>query len=285
MVWKIVIITILILILIFVAICVIDCHSLVIRKYELFSEKITGEMRFLLLTDLHGSSFGHDNDRLLRKIESLSFDAIMISGDMFTAVSSGKGIDVALSLLKELSSKYPVYYANGNHELKTKERPDEFGLVYEEYVEKLREFNIHFLSNESVAIEGNCRVFGLDLPFEYYKKSKEYTLSKETIEEYIGNAGLDEYNILLAHNPEYFEGYAAWGADVVLSGHYHGGLMRLPFIGGFISPKFKLFPKTDAGKFTLENTDMVLSCGLGTHTLPIRVFNPGEISYIIVKNK
>lgn len=285
MVWKIILIIILILILLFVAICIIDCHSLVVRTYELSSSKVTGDLRFVLLTDLHGTSFGHDNDKLLKKLESLSFDAVMISGDMYTAMSSSSGFDVAMNLVEKLSKKYPVFYANGNHELKSREKPEEFGDVYEVFLNKLKEFGVHFLSNDSTEIDGNYVVTGLDLPFEYYKKSKKYHISKEKMEKYLGKRDESKYTILLAHNPEYFDGYAAFGADLVLSGHYHGGLMRLPFIGGVISPKFKLFPKLDAGKYTLNDTDMILSCGLGTHTLPIRVFNPGEISYIIVRKE
>lgn len=85
---------------------------------------------------------------------------------------------------------------------------------------------------------------------------------------------------MIAHNPEYFPAYAEWGADLVLSGHVHGGLMRLPFLGGVIAPSMKLFPKYDGGVFEEHGSTMILSRGLGTHTLPIRIFNPGELVVI-----
>jgi len=83
---------------------------------------------------------------------------------------------------------------------------------------------------------------------------------------------------LIAHDPDYFPKYADWGADLVLSGHVHGGMVRVPFWGkGVVSPNVRLFPKYDGGEFTIGKSRMLLSRGLGMHTIPIRLFNPGEI--------
>ena len=97
------------------------------------------------------------------------------------------------------------------------------------------------------------------------------------ITEKLGVLDESKYNILLAHNPEYFKKYAAWGADLVVSGHVHGGIMRLPFIGGVIAPSFRLFPKYSGGQYQSGDTIMLLSTGLGSHTLPFRIFNPGQL--------
>ena len=97
------------------------------------------------------------------------------------------------------------------------------------------------------------------------------------IKELLGESRKDYFTILLAHNPDYFPEYDAWGADLVLSGHVHGGLMRLPLLGGVVSPATRLFPKYDGGLFEGKNGKMILGRGLGTHTLPIRIFNPGEL--------
>ena len=93
----------------------------------------------------------------------------------------------------------------------------------------------------------------------------------------IGRPDPDSFHILLAHNPDYFPRYAEWGADLVLSGHVHGGIMKLPLLGGVISPSLRLFPKYDGGLFEERNSRMILGRGLGSHTIPIRVFNPGEL--------
>ncbi|MDE7197816.1 MAG: hypothetical protein K2O15_02920, partial [Lachnospiraceae bacterium] len=85
------------------------------------------------------------------------------------------------------------------------------------------------------------------------------------------------------HNPVYFDAYEAWGADLVVSGHVHGGIMRLPVLGGVISPALTLFPKYDGGVFYEKESTMILSRGLSSHTLPIRIFNPGELIVIDLK--
>ena len=110
-------------------------------------------------------------------------------------------------------------------------------------------------------------------------------MEKEYLEETLGPASKEKYQILLAHNPDYFENYAQWGADLVLSGHVHGGIMRLPLLGGVISPTLLLFPKYDGGLFKKGSSAMILSRGLGTHTLPIRIFNPGELILFTISPK
>lgn len=84
-------------------------------------------------------------------------------------------------------------------------------------------------------------------------------------------------NILIAHNPDYFEEYAKWGADLVLSGHVHGGIMRIPFLGGVLAPSYRIFPKYDGGVFKEGKSVMLLGRGLGSHTIQLRFFNPAEL--------
>ena len=93
----------------------------------------------------------------------------------------------------------------------------------------------------------------------------------------LGKAKEDTFNILLAHNPEFFPSFRKWNPDLTLAGHVHGGVMRLPFIGGVISPSFRIFPHYDGGVFQEEGKQMIISRGLGSHTIPIRIFNPGEL--------
>ena len=91
------------------------------------------------------------------------------------------------------------------------------------------------------------------------------------------------FHILLAHNPVYFDTYAAWGADLTLSGHLHGGIIRIPGIGGLITPQAQLFPKYDRGLISVNGKYMVVSAGLGEHTVPIRIFNPPQLILITVE--
>ena len=99
----------------------------------------------------------------------------------------------------------------------------------------------------------------------------------EEIREALGEPAEGAYRILLAHNPDYFSAYAQWGADLTLSGHLHGGMVRLPKIGGLISPNWTLFPKYDHGLYTIEEKKMIVSAGLGSHTIKLRINNPPEL--------
>ena len=97
------------------------------------------------------------------------------------------------------------------------------------------------------------------------------------MDDMLGKVDKSRYNILLAHNPDYLKQYAKWGADLVISGHVHGGIMRLPFLGGIIAPSFKIFPKYSGGLYEEGESKMILSTGLGSHTIPVRVFNPAQL--------
>ncbi len=114
------------------------------------------------------------------------------------------------------------------------------------------------------------------MPERFYYKRKTENLSVEELETLIGKPDPEKYTVLLAHDPEYFEAYSEYGAQLVLSGHFHGGIVRL-FGHGLISPRFKLFPQYAYGTFEKNKTKMIVSAGLGGHTIPWRMFNPGEI--------
>ncbi len=136
------------------------------------------------------------------------------------------------------------------------------------------------LSNESVRLEEyGIRLSCLCMPERYYKKGSK-GLHESDVERLIGRADTDSYQMLIAHDPEYIPTYVEWGADLSMSGHYHGGLVRLPLFGGLISPKLEIFPKYAGGVYHKGGKRQIVSCGLGTHTYPIRVFNPAELIYV-----
>lgn len=269
--------------LVCLAIIAIDNHRLVVRRYEISSSKLNRDKKYVFLTDLHSRSFGKNNEKLIKMIDETSPDAILISGDMYTAIE-GDDTSVCFNLLKKLSLKYKIFFANGNHERKTKERKDEFPNMYDDLKKVLEECKIIHLENKQYENDDTI-ISGLDLDFKYYKKFLNINPSYDELNGALGECNKDKFNIMLAHNPEYFADYALWGADLVLSGHYHGGLVRLPLIGGVISPRYRLFPKYDFGEYEMNDSKMYLSCGLGAHTLPIRMFNPGEITLIEIKKR
>ena len=107
----------------------------------------------------------------------------------------------------------------------------------------------------------------------------------EQIEERIGKADIAKYQILLAHNPIYTDTYLKWGADLVLSGHLHGGIVRIPGLGGVITPQFRLFPKYSGELTVKDGKSVVVSKGLGTHTIRIRFLNPADVIVLHFQGK
>lgn len=272
---------IVILVCFFLLVMYYDCHRFVTVEYEIESPKITKEYTFVLLSDLHNKSFGERNEKLIAKIEELSPDGILVAGDMLTAFEKKERYQVAMHLMHELGKKYPVYYGMGNHEHRIGLEPEECGNLYEIYMESLHQSGIDPLINEKVDLpSANINICGLQIDRCYYRKVSRYPMAENYLPDLLGTPRKDKFQILIAHNPEYFEEYAKWGADLVVSGHMHGGLIRLPYFGGVISPRLTLFPHYDGGRFEKDGSVMLLSRGLGTHTLPIRIFNPGELAAV-----
>ncbi len=258
-----------------------NAKRFVISKYNVKSSKLKKNLRICHLSDLHGWQYGKDNADLIKAIDELSPDMIIFSGDILTGSLPYKTWPLETNLLKELSSRYPVYAANGNHESELRWFYEDFHRFYDTYISDMDKFGIRLLNNESMNLdEYGIKLTGLELPHEYFRKVIIRKMPAEYMKETIGGPDPDRFNLLIAHNPQYFPRYAEWGADLTLSGHIHGGIIKLPVLGGVVSPAFYLFPKYDGGLFKIKDRTMVLSRGLGTHTIPIRVFNPGELVVI-----
>lgn len=262
-----------------------DCNRFVTVEYEIESDKVTRPCKFILLSDLHNKSYGRDHKRLIDKIDNISPDAILVAGDMLTA-AKGQAFKVTLSLFRQLSQRYKIYYGMGNHEHKMKLYPEQYGTIYDDFVAELSMMGIEPLVNENTYLpEYNVAVCGSQIDRCYFTKFRKYPMDEQYLSKILGEPNEGACQILIAHTPQYFEEYTAWGADLVVSGHVHGGIMRLPVLGGVLSPNLTLFPKYDGGKFVRGKTTMILSRGLGTHTIPVRVFNPGELVAITLLPK
>lgn len=255
-----------------------DSNRFVVRSATVSDRRIRKPLRAVVIADLHNKRYGKDNERLLAEIREQKPDMILVAGDILTA-KSGKPLEPAISFLGKLAKEYPVYYGNGNHEHRLKLYPKTYGDMGERYGQALHDMGIEPLENSHVILEDcGIAVYGVEIDREYYKRFKPPAMEEGYLKKLMGNADERFYTVLLAHNPEYFSGYAEWGADLTLSGHVHGGVARVPIWGkGVISPGLKLFPKYDGGIFRKGQAVMVLSRGLGMHTIPIRLFNPGEL--------
>ena len=240
------------------------------------------EQKIVFLSDLHNHVYGENNDRLLESIRSQEPDLILIGGDMLIGKRDTLP-DPALDFVKQLPQIAPVYYCNGNHEQRMKEDSDKYGNIFFDYKEKLLHAGIRFLENTSEVVDLGqlkVRLTGVELPKDAYQKFQMYPLKKKEIEALVGSSEPDCFQILLAHNPIYFQTYKEWGADLVLSGHLHGGVARIPGGRGVITPQAFLFPKYSGEMTTEEGKTMIVSKGLGTHTVKFRIFNSPEVVVI-----
>lgn len=255
-----------------------DSNRFVVRSHKVTDSRIRKPCRAVVLSDLHNKRYGKDNERLLAAIRLQEPDFIFIAGDILTAKPKAS-MEPALQLLRALAAEYPVYYANGNHEHRLKLYPKVYGSMASRYREALKEIGIRPMVNSHASLpEYGIEVYGSEIDAYYYKRFRLGRMVPEYLTGLLGQAPRDAYTVLLAHNPDYFPQYAAWGADLTLSGHVHGGVARVPFWGkGVIAPTWHLFPKYDGGVFQEGGAVMVLSRGLGTHTIPVRVFNPAEL--------
>lgn len=264
-------------------------------KPEITEENVESErlpqvfdgFRMVILADLHNYSFGKGNEVLKKQIDSVKPDMILVAGDMLVR-KAPKKYDTAFELLKALSRKYPIYYGLGNHEQSLAGEKEEYAALYREYVNKLEKEGIIFLDNQSVILRrknDNLKITGLSIEKDYYGKCKIPEMPEDYIENLVGKCERQCYNILIAHNPVYFKNYADYGSDLILAGHVHGGIIRLPFLGGMLSPQYRFFPKYDAGRFCEKGSTMLISRGLGLHTLKFRIGNRPELMTITLKRK
>lgn len=276
---------ILIIVAVFIVYCLIEMirelRDFRVTKYRICSQKLNGikrEKKIIFLSDLHNRMYGEENERLLESIRNQHPDLILIGGDMLVR-KDGNSYDKTVHFLAKLPGICPVYCANGNHEQKLKELPDKYEQSYEEYKKALTASGIHMLENASETVkldEVPVKLSGLEIPLGAYARFEKKELSLKEITDRIGEHG-DDYQILLAHHPGYMKEYLAYGADLILGGHYHGCVVQLPWIGGVISTNFTLFPKYSGGIYQEGEQTAVVSRGLGTHSVPLRLWNWPEL--------
>ena len=257
-----------------------DC--LVTEKYRIASEKIHGQGKTIVfLTDLHNKEFGEENSRLLETVRKVKPDAVLFGGDGMVAKRGNSDVRIPLALLTELAKEFPVYCGNGNHESRMLWKSEIYGETYENFRTALENAGIRYLSNEAADLDSDIRVYGLDLPkIAYLPRSGE--IPEGLLKETMGEPDPEKFCLLLAHSPLFFEEYAAWGADLALSGHFHGGTIRLPLVGGVMTPQYQFFYPRCAGYFELpgkgrEKSRMIVGRGLGTHSINIRLNDKPQV--------
>lgn len=256
------------------------------EQYTITSDKLGDrEYHFVFLSDLHNNEFGSGNQALLNAIDKISPQAVLIGGDMVVAKGLGD-ISEALRLTERLASRYPVYYGNGNHEQRMDEKRERFGDLYDRFAARLRACGVHHLSDQSVQFDDYIRISAANLTEKYYRH--HFTVPKLPVEELNQRLGESDgtcFELLLFHSPLFFNTCRRWGADLTLSGHFHGGTIRLPFLGGVMTPQYQFFVPWCAGRFDAEGKTMVVSRGLGTHSINIRLNNRPHLVWLTLTGK
>ncbi|MBP3040976.1 metallophosphoesterase [Bacillaceae bacterium Marseille-Q3522] len=259
-----------------------------VSHYEISSGKIHSSFdgyKILQLSDLHSSSYGRNHSGIIKKVDREDPDIVVMTGDMIDTKDTD--YHVFYQLAQQLADKYPVFFIVGNHEQNIAEQR----LL--DLTDYLTSIGVHILDNEKITLskgEQSIDLYGLWFNLRYYKdlnnkNTEDYYFGNEQIETVLGSMDDEKFTVLLAHNPVYFDTYAEWGADLVFSGHIHGGIIRIPFVGGLLSPERVFFPEYDAGIFAKNDKQMIVSRGLGNSDFGFRVFNRPEIVVVTLKRK
>ena len=250
-------------------------------EYTVTDPRIKEPFCAVFLSDLHGKRFGRDNALLLNAIRDGKPDLVLLGGDILTARPK-EDFSCAVSLVSDLAKEFPICYGVGNHEYRLRLYRNVYGDMGKRYETALKEAGVQLMGNERKDFDSyGVSVVGCRIHARFYKRGKKQEMRPTYLPRILGEPCAEKLTILLAHNPDYFPEYAAWHADLVLSGHAHGGVVRVPFWNkGVISPALRLFPKYDGGLFWEGKSCMLLSRGLGSHTIPIRLFNPGDLIFL-----
>lgn len=258
--------------------------------YRICSKKLPKAfdgLKIVFLTDLHNCAGRKDNLRLYKKILKISPDIILIGGDMVVGRPGFKKFKKLAGLYSMLAKHFPVFYGFGNHEKRLSVYESLYGTRFGDYLKMMERRGIHILDNRSIYLKKNnesLKISSINADLDFFGGFwRRREMPEDYMEKCLGAAG-EEYEILLAHHPRYFEQYVKWGADLVLSGHIHGGVLRLPLIGGVVSPDITFFPKYSGGMWKKGDTTMIVSRGMGEHTIPVRLFNPREVSVVELKS-
>lgn len=260
-----------------------------ITEYNIINEKIPTEFndfKIVQLSDFHSKGYRGTTDKIIEEIKNINPDIVVMTGDMISW--DIKNIEELEKLIKALASIFPVYYINGNHEqlaeiLNTKK--------HEKFINEINQLGVVTINDSFIQVSKgieSINLYEIDIPLDEVKGMyiDESKINENYIENTLGIIDSTKFNILLAHNPLFIDEYSKWGADLVLSGHMHGGIVRIPFINkGIMSPERRVFPKYDAGEFEIENTTMIINRGIGASSFELRVFNNPEISVITLKHK
>ena len=255
-------------------------NYLQVSNYNIESNKIPKDFdgfKIAQISDFHNTKSKKLTNDLVEKIKKSKPNIIVLSGDLID--SNKTNIDIAISFIKKINNIAPIYYVTGNHEAKISN--------YEELKNKLEKNKVIILDDKLEIIKKDksmINIIGIDDPsFNFNTYRDDSTIIQDNLIPI--QFDKNDFTILLSHRPELIETYAENNFDLVLSGHAHGGQIRIPFIGGLIAPNQGLLPKYTSGIYEIKNTKIIVSRGIGNSILPFRVNNRPELVIVELKNK
>lgn len=273
--WLITAGVIIFLLLLFIWLMYDSSANLQVSRYEAASEKLPESFdgfTIVQLSDLHGAQFGSDGTALAKKVRELEPDMIALTGDFVTDEGD---LDAVRQLVSELSEICPVYFVSGNHEFGS-------GLA-QEVRQIMTDAGVKYLSNEFVSIdrgEDSIILGGVEDPLAYADMIDPPELARR-----MNEADPAAFKVLLGHRNYWMEEYPDLPVDLILSGHAHGGLVRIPGVGGVIGTDRSLFPDYDAGEYDNGAYTLIVSRGLGNSVPVPRLFNRPEIVVVTLRTK
>ncbi|MBO5478081.1 MAG: metallophosphoesterase [Clostridia bacterium] len=276
-------ISIIALFIVFIILVYISTNIIKIKRYTVNNSKLPKEfdgLKIVHISDVHSKIFGENNSGIVNRVLKINPDIVIMSGDIID--KREKDMEKFVSMYKTIYEKYPTYYSIGNHERNLGWKK------YKKYLKMLQSCGVHVIINGSEKLIKNDNHIAINA-LKFRENMQPKVLTREKEEEFVSymrnklrNLNTNDFNILIAHDPENFKMYKKLGVDLVFSGHVHGGLIRIGKIC-LLSPRRTFFPKYSYGKTTEENTTIITSSGMGKATLPIRLFNRPEIVVVTLK--
>lgn len=272
--------------------CFIQNNHIVTSKIEYNNSKIPAafnDFTIAHISDLHNKEFLFNQSQLINKTKKINPDIIVITGDFID--SRRTNLEASMKYIREAVKIATVYFVSGNHE----SRMD----LYLPVIKELTDAGVTILDNKSIKIERDgefINLAGVSDPLITNTAIDKEVLQDKAVNgnrtnvafarkvEAVSKECTEDFKILLSHRPEFFNDYVASDFQLSLTGHAHGGQIRLPFIGGLFSPSEGFFPEYTSGTHKIGEFSMIISRGLGNSAFPLRIFNRPEIVSITLKN-
>ena len=255
----------------------ISYNKLTQSNYTIKNEKIDNDINIVIISDLHDNNLGENNQKLIDKINSISPDIVLVVGDMLNEYS--KDSNIVTNLMKQISQNYKVFYSLGNTE------EDYIKLGTSDLLKELESSGITVLDNEYEDLKVGDSTIRIGGMYDYAFGE----INEDTYNFLCDFQNTDSYKVMMSHRPDSFifgDASQVWDIDLVVSGHTHGGQVRLPYLGGLYVGDQGWFPEYDKGLFDLNKIKIVITSGIGSSKQKIPRFNNiPEVVNLKISNK